>query len=396
MEGLRQDAIDLAIEAFAEELHGKAASVVDPFTGKHAPVFVRRIGEQGWSLHTSGSAEFARALEERLGFRKGEVRAMAEPVERKRLIYLAHASEDKAIARPLAEGLMAHGIEVWFDEWEIGYGDSLRRRMEQGLGNCTHFVVLLTATSVGKRWVNEEIDAGLMRAVEGQAKFIGLRHELALAALSPFLKTRLTPELAPGDLGIKALADEIYGISRKPPLGEKPRYVQTHDAGSTWSTAARVVAEFFVRKSENAEPHDPEATYEEIVAETGLSMPDVRIGALDLVGAGLLERRDYIGSEAHVWPKPDLFVTFDSGLMSWDPEADGRDLAVRIFNLGEDHASASELAAGLGWPARRFNVAAAYLIGARAVKPVEYYDGGNFWPPAFDSGDDLLRFVRSL
>ena len=60
-------------------------------------------------------------------------------------VYLAHASEDHdTLAKPLAKTMMANGIEVWFDEWEIRTGDSLRRKMEEGLANCTHFVVLLT------------------------------------------------------------------------------------------------------------------------------------------------------------------------------------------------------------------------------------------------------------
>src|SRR3546814_13021956 len=97
---------------------------------------------------------------------------MNEPTSHVRRVYLAHASEDKALARPLAEGLMARGIDVWYDNWEIGFGDSLRRKMEEGLGDCTHFVVLLTATSIGKAWVNEEIDAGLMKAVEDRKSVV--------------------------------------------------------------------------------------------------------------------------------------------------------------------------------------------------------------------------------
>ncbi len=118
---------------YAEELHGRAASVVDPETGKHALVFVRRIGKESVSVLTNGSPAFARALEQRLGLNVGEVHSMDQPANRERLVYLAHASEDKEVARPLAEGLMRRGIPVWFDEWEIGYGESLRRKMEQGL-----------------------------------------------------------------------------------------------------------------------------------------------------------------------------------------------------------------------------------------------------------------------
>lgn len=394
--GIIEDALDNVMESYAEQLHGKAASVVDPETGKHAPVFVRRIGDQGCTIHTNGSTAFARALEQRLGLNKGEVHGMSEPATRDRLVYLAHASEDKAITRPLAEGLMQRGINVWYDNWEIGYGDSLRRKMEEGLGGCTHFVVLLTQTSIGKPWVNEEIDAGLMSAVEGTAKFIGLRHQLPLTRVSPFLRTRLTPEFISGDEGLEALASEIFGISKKPPLGETPRYVRSHRPGSTWSAAAMAVAEYFVRNSKNAGPMDPQATYGQIQEETGLPIPDARIGVLDLIGAGLLEKQEYLGGDGHIWPKTDLFTTFDAEFMEWSPEKDARDLAVRLLNLETNQAGASEVGAALGWKPRRFNSAAAYLVSARVVEPIHYMGGDEYWPCAFLLGDELLRFVRSL
>lgn len=396
LKGLEEELIDTALESYAEELHGKAASVVDPETGKHAAVFVRRVGRESLTIFTSGSSSFARALEQRLGLNRGEVHSVNEPAARERLVYLAHATEDKDLAKPLADGLVERGIPVWYDNWEIGYGDSLRRKMEQGLGDCTHFVVLLTETSIGKPWVNEEIDAGLMSAVEGTAKFIGLRHQLPLASVSPFLRTRLTPDYVPGPESLDALASEIYGVSKRPPLGEKPRYVQTHESGSTWSTAARVVAEYFVRNSEHGQSMDPQADYAVIQEATGLPQVDVRIGVLDLVGAGLLERQEYMGGDASIWPKSDLFVTFDKQFMSWDPEQDARDLAVRLLNLDTDYVDCAEVAASLDWPARRFNAAIAYLVSARIVSSHEYLGGGEFWPPAVSVGDELLRFVRSL
>lgn len=396
LKGLQEEMLEQVMSSVADDLHGKAASVVDPETGKHVPVFVRRIGREGWTIYSNGSPAFARALEERLGLNIGEVHGMNEPANLERLVYLAHASEDKALIKPLAEGLMQTGIKTWYDNWEIGYGDSLRRKMEEGLGDCTHFIVLLTEASIKKPWVNEEIDAGLMRAVEGRAKFIGLRYDLPLASLSPFLRTRLSPEFTPGREGLEALAGEIFGISKRPPLGEKPRYVQSHEAGSTWSTSARNVAEYFVRNSETGSSMDPQASYAEIQQETGLPMPDVRIGVLDLIGAGLLEKQEYFGGEGHIWPKSDLFVTFDADFMGWDPEVDARDLAVHLINLDSDQADASEVGPALGWEPRRFNAAAAYLVSARVVTPIEHMNGDAYWPCGFMMGDELLRFVRSL
>jgi hypothetical protein len=117
---------------------------------------------------------------------------------------------------------------------------------------------------------------------------------------------------------------------------------------------------------------------------------------LDLVGAGLLKRDDYVGGESDIWPLADLFVTFDASFMSWDPEKDAKELAVHLTNLDADQADASEVDQALGWGPRRFNAAAAYLVSARIVEAVEFYGGGEYWPPSLRMGDELLRFVRSI
>src|SRR3546814_19283542 len=112
-----------------------------------------------------------------------------------------------------------------------------------------------------------------MKTVEGNAKFIGLRHELPLASVSPFLRTRLTPEYQNGEARLDELAAQILDISRKPPLGETPRYVQSHLQGSTWAGSARAVAEYFVRTRGQANPTDPQPIYSVIKFETGHSLP---------------------------------------------------------------------------------------------------------------------------
>jgi len=132
-------------------------------------------------------------------------------------LYLAHAHEDRQMARPLAEKMMAQGIEVWFDQWEIKIGDSLRRKMEGGLSTCTHFLVLLTPQSIGKPWVETEIDAGFVKSVEGQARFLGIRIGVPINKLSSFLRTRRCPEIDLTDDGqVSSLIADIHGTSTKP------------------------------------------------------------------------------------------------------------------------------------------------------------------------------------
>jgi len=60
-------------------------------------------------------------------------------------VFISHASEDKLdIARPLAEALKLRGLSVWFDEYELTLGDSLRRKIEEGLRSSRFGVTILS------------------------------------------------------------------------------------------------------------------------------------------------------------------------------------------------------------------------------------------------------------
>ena len=48
-------------------------------------------------------------------------------------VFICHASEDKdAFVRALAEALRSHHVEVWYDEFALDVGDSLREAIDRG------------------------------------------------------------------------------------------------------------------------------------------------------------------------------------------------------------------------------------------------------------------------
>ncbi|MCU0731340.1 MAG: hypothetical protein MUE84_07105 [Hyphomonas sp.] len=255
---------------------------------------------------------------------------------------------------------------------------------------------MLTRTSLKKPWVNEELDAGLLAAVEGTSRFVALRSEIELADLPPLLKNRLAPELVLTDEGLDALAAKIYGVTEKPALGSAPRYLQSQPEGSsTWSAAALTLAEHFVRNSRTGHKMDPQVTDEQLQEATGLPEVDVRLGILDLLDAGMLEKSGSIGSN-RVWPLADLFSTFDGMFLETDPEGDARTLAAYLVNAGKNLVASEEAGKALEWSARRFNPAAHWLISARIVTPQDSLGGSAYRPVRLACGDQLLRFSRSL
>ena len=75
-------------------------------------------------------------------------------------IFLCHASEDKeSVVRPLASVLKSHDITCWLDEAEISWGESITRKVNQGLATSRFVLVVLSAYCMDKNWPQRELDA---------------------------------------------------------------------------------------------------------------------------------------------------------------------------------------------------------------------------------------------
>lgn len=82
-------------------------------------------------------------------------------VMKKRNFFISHASEDNdGFVRPLALALIARGATVWYDEYEIRVGDSIRERVDEGLSRSRFGVVVLSPHFFlkAKLWPKRELD----------------------------------------------------------------------------------------------------------------------------------------------------------------------------------------------------------------------------------------------
>lgn len=88
-------------------------------------------------------------------------------------VFISHASEDKEdIARPLAKELRKLGIDVWFDEYSLQPGDSLRRSIEDGVGHCDYGIVILSKNFFNKEWTQRELDSLTAKEIHLKKKVI--------------------------------------------------------------------------------------------------------------------------------------------------------------------------------------------------------------------------------
>ena len=67
--------------------------------------------------------------------------------------FISHAWDDKdTFVRKLAERLQKQRIEVWYDEFSLKAGDSLRRSIDFGLSKSRFGVVILSYNFFNKQW----------------------------------------------------------------------------------------------------------------------------------------------------------------------------------------------------------------------------------------------------
>src|SRR3984893_1275667 len=84
--------------------------------------------------------------------------------ELKTAVFISHASEDKEdFVRPLAEALKDSGIDVWYDEYSLKLGQSLRESIDKGLAHSRYAIVVLARLFFAKRWTNWELNGLVQR-----------------------------------------------------------------------------------------------------------------------------------------------------------------------------------------------------------------------------------------
>lgn len=94
-------------------------------------------------------------------------------------VFISHASEDKnEIVRPLANALISEGLTVWYDEFELKIGDSLRRKIDKGLANSRFGIVVLSKFFINKGWTNYELDGIITKTISGEQIVLPIWHNI--------------------------------------------------------------------------------------------------------------------------------------------------------------------------------------------------------------------------
>ena len=81
--------------------------------------------------------------------------------------FICHDSQDKEeIAQPLALALQRRMCTVWFDEFTLNVGDSLRAEIEKGLKECSKCIIIISRHFLSNEgWTKREYDSIFTREI---------------------------------------------------------------------------------------------------------------------------------------------------------------------------------------------------------------------------------------
>jgi hypothetical protein len=131
--------------------------------------------------------------------------------EREYDVFISHASEDKdEVVRPLANALRDEGLSVWYDEFELKIGDSLRRKIDKGLSNSRFGIVVLSKDFIRKGWTNYELDGIITKSVTNEQILLPIWHNITkkeVVEYSPSLADKLARNTA--TYTVEEIATEI-------------------------------------------------------------------------------------------------------------------------------------------------------------------------------------------
>jgi hypothetical protein len=137
-----------------------------------------------------------------------------EDADREFDVFISHATEDKdAIVRPLAHALQERGLSVWYDEFELRIGDSLRRKIDSGIARSRFGIVVLSHAFFAKSWPQYELDGLVTVAMTGKQVILPLWHEISkdeVIRQSPSLADKVA--LRTSDYSVAEIAEEIAAV----------------------------------------------------------------------------------------------------------------------------------------------------------------------------------------
>lgn len=138
-------------------------------------------------------------------------------------VFISHASEDKeGFVNEFKTELERRGVNVWIDDIAIGWGDSLRVKIDNGLKASRFGIVVISRHYIKKGWTNYELDGLFEKEMTCGKTILPIWHDISkkeVQEFSPSLAGRKA--MTTGNMTAAEIADELVKLLPNREGGEK-------------------------------------------------------------------------------------------------------------------------------------------------------------------------------
>jgi hypothetical protein len=307
-------------------------------------------------------------------------------------VFISHAGEDRQrFVMAFAQRLRENGVDAWLDQWEMKPGDHFVEKIfEQGLRDADAVIIVLSAASVNKPWVREELNISVVKRVQEGLKLIPVVIDACEIpeCLQATLWQRIE-DLQSYDDAFQRILAAVFERSGKPELGQPPERFAAPKLPDSTGTDERVLHAIYLH---------------EVIGEHGaIELSDLRATPAlaeapeDEVLASLeiLESKGLVHLEKPGGPA--LFAGFTTEGFRHFAQAHVEGYqellaAVAMKLLNEDEYVNQDIAAQLGCPVRLVNYLLDVLEAAGHITIGKY--GTGVWEVAHISPTLKRAFLR--
>lgn len=130
-------------------------------------------------------------------------------------LFISHAHEDKKeVADPLAKAFRELGLKVWYDSFVITLGDSIRRKVDEGLSKSRFGLVILSHHFFKKKWPQKELDALASLEYANSKKILPVWHNLTHEDVAHYSPTLAGVLGVPTSEGLDSIIEQVMAVVR--------------------------------------------------------------------------------------------------------------------------------------------------------------------------------------
>ena len=191
-------------------------------------------------------------------------------------VFICHASEDKdSFVRELAHALDARRIRVWYDEFTLQPGDSLRRSIDRGLLTSQAGIVVLSPAFFSKRWPAYELD-GLVELQNGghgdvvdderSGRIIPIWHNVNVDAVRRFSPSLANVVALRSEEGVDEVANRVANVLRPSGSALLFAYRELAHLAEPYGWAPHIITDdWWLDVVESGSANDVEGTFQDAI-----------------------------------------------------------------------------------------------------------------------------------